>query len=211
MLGLWLIAGSAAVLLLADLVTGTRLQSAALLGDSPLTAGRFYGAGNTAFGVLAVGSLLAIGTGAAALPGRARRLAPAVAAVAAGTVVVVDAAPGLGADLGGVLALGPACLLLVLVLAGVRLSPGRWLAALLAGGVPVLLVAAWDYSRPAERRTHIGRFVAQLIDGRAGAVLSRKAAANLGQLSGSPYLPLVLATVLLAAVLLVRPPPSAPL
>ena len=70
--GLLVVMGLSALLLVADLVSGTRLQTAALLGDSPITAGRFYGAGNTAFGVLAAAALI----GAAVACCRAGRSAP---------------------------------------------------------------------------------------------------------------------------------------
>jgi hypothetical protein len=203
LLGLWTVTGATAAVLLGDLVTGSRLQSASLLGDSPLTAGRFYGAGNTASGALAAATLLAVGTLAGAL---ARSVAIPLAAVTLLVVIGVDGAPTLGADFGGVLALGPAALVLLLTLAGVRLSPARWLAVLAAGAVPTLLVALWDWSRPPDRRTHIGRFVAQVLDGSAGGVLARKETANLGQLTGSPYLPLLVGGLLVAAALLVRRP-----
>lgn len=192
--------------LVADVVSGSRLQTSALLGDSPITAGRFYGAGNTAFGVLAVSTLL----GVAVL--FARRATPsgrqlARAAAAGGVLVVigaVDAAPSLGADLGGALAYLPSALVLVLLLTGVRPTGPRVAVAAVAGVVPVVAVAIWDYHRPAARRTHIGDFVAELADGRAGSVLHRKLAANLGQLGSSPFLPLLIGTVVVVVVLLRR-------
>jgi hypothetical protein len=73
-----------------------------------------------------------------------------------------------------------------------------------AGTLPVLLVAGWDYARPPDRRTHIGRFVAQLVHGDAGAVLARKQAANLAQLVQSPFLVLAVGSVIVTAFAMQR-------
>lgn len=200
---LWVVTGVSAAVLLADLLTHSRLQTAALLGDSPISAGRFYGAGNTAFGVLAAAALLGAAVVTTAPPTSPRRTAIGRAAWAGLLVLpaaVVDAAPTFGADLGGALALMPSAVVLVLLVARVRLTVRRTLAALVAGTIPLLVLAWWDYRRPADRRTHIGRFVAEVVDGQAGPVLGRKLAANLGQLVSSPFLPLVAGTVLVAVL-----------
>jgi hypothetical protein len=205
--GLLVVVSASALLLVADLLTHSRLQTSALLGDSPITAGRFFGAGNTAFGVLAASALLGVALGCAGPADRRRRsvlLRAGLAGLLLFGVALVDAAPTLGADLGGALALMPSALVVVLLLARVRLSVRRGLAALAVGAVPVVLVALWDYHRPPDRRTHIGRFVAQVMDGSAGSVVSRKLAANLGQLVSSPFLPLVIGTVVVVAVALLR-------
>jgi len=52
--------------------------------------------------------------------------------------------------------------------------------------VTVSAFALLDYQRIPDDRTHLGRFVAQLIDGQAWTVVSRKAQANLDVLTGSP-------------------------
>jgi hypothetical protein len=197
--GLLIVMGLSALLLVADLVTGSRLQTAALLGDSPITAGRFYGAGNTAFGVLAAAALLGAAVACAAPADRPRPIAVRRAGLAAALLVAcaaVDAAPTLGADVGGGLALTPSAVVVVLMLARVRMSVRRVAAAIAVGALPVVGLALWDYHRPAQRRTHIGQFVAQVFDGQAGHVIARKLSANLGQLVGSPFLPLVVGTVL---------------
>lgn len=197
--GVVVVTGVSALVLLVDLVSGSRLQTSALLGDSPITAGRFYGAGNTAFGVLAVSVLLGTAIAAAARPELWRAAVAAVVLLAAGAV---DAAPSLGADLGGALAYLPSALLLVLLLTGARITWRRGLLALAAGAVPVVVLALWDYQRPSDRRTHIGDFVAQLLHGDAGSVIGRKLSANLGQLVSSPFLPLVVGTIALVPIAL---------
>jgi hypothetical protein len=201
--GLLVVMALSALLLVADLVTGTRLQTAALLGDSPITAGRFYGAGNTAFGVLAAAALIGSAVGCAAPADRPRPIAlrrAGLAAVLLLVCVTVDAAPTLGADVGGGLALTPSAVVVVLMLARVRMSARRLAAAVAVGALPVVGLALWDYHRPAERRTHIGQFVAQVFDGQAGHVIARKLSANLGQLVASPFLPLVVGTVVVVVI-----------
>ena len=196
----WVAAGTAA-LLAGDLVTGAWLQVDSPAGYSTLVAGRFAGIGNVALGVLAASALL----GTALLAGR--RPLPVV--VAAGLVVVaVDGAPPWGSDVGGVLALVPAFVVLGLLLTGTRLSLVRLGLAGLGGALVVAAFALADAARPPEDRTHLGRFVGQVRDGTAGEVLRRKAEAVLGLLFHSPVtaaLPLVVAA---AAYAVLRPPPA---
>jgi tryptophan-rich sensory protein len=91
-----------------------------------------------------------------------------------------------------------------MLLIGARVSVARLAAILGAAVVVVGAVATLDWLRPADQRTHLGRFVQQLIDGDAWTVVSRKAGANLGILTGSP-LAWMLPVILVAAVWLVRP------
>ncbi len=183
------------------------MQTSALLGDSPITAGRFYGAGNTAFGVLAASALIGVALAAAVPADRPRRTAIRLAVVAGVVllaVALVDAVPTLGADVGGGLALMPSALVVVLLLARVRLGARRLVAVIAIGAIPVVALALWDYHRPPARRTHMGQFVAQIVDGQAGNVISRKISANVGQLVASPFLPLVIGTIVLVVVVRLR-------
>jgi hypothetical protein len=187
--------GLIAGVLVADALTGAHLQMSSVAGYSPIVAGRFAGIGNVAFGVLAAAALLA------AASTRSATLAALTA-----LVVVVDGAPMWGSDVGGVLALVPAYTLLVLLLAGRRVTFARLCAS---AGVGVLVVAAFgiaDHARPPDQQTHLGRFVGQVLDGSAGGVVRRKAEANVSLLFHSPVtalLPLVVAFLL---VLFLRPP-----
>jgi hypothetical protein len=193
-----LVCAAVAAVLLVDLVTGARLQISSVAGYSPLVAGRFAGIGNVAFGVLAASSLLAT----AVLARRAWQVV-----VVGLVVVVVDGAPWWGSDVGGVLALVPGFALLALLVAGRRLTLTRLVAAGLAGLAVVIAFALGDWRRAPQDRTHLGRFVEDLMDGSAGAVLERKAEAVFGLLFANPVtalLPLVVA----ALVLLVARPPA---
>jgi tryptophan-rich sensory protein len=119
-------------------------------------------------------------------------------------VIGMDGAPQLGRDFGGVLASVPGFLLLAMLLTRTRVTVTRLLAILGAAVVAVGTVAYLDWLRPADQRTHLGRFVDQLLSGEAWTVVSRKAQANLDILLGSS-LAWMLPVALVAAWWLVRP------
>ncbi|MGH3453482.1 MAG: hypothetical protein ACRDP2_03625, partial [Nocardioidaceae bacterium] len=172
------------VLVLAlDVVTGSHLQLNSLLGYNPIVAGRFIGFGNMPFAVYAVSGLIAL---AAAMQGQTARTARWLAVVVGGTLIIIDGAPGLGADFGGVLALVPALAFLTMIATGIRLSATRVIGALAAGVVIVSVIAIADYQRPSADQTHLGRFVGQLLDGTAWEVVERKLDASLYLLLHSP-------------------------
>jgi hypothetical protein len=200
-----------------DLVTGARLQISSLAGYSPLVAGRFAGIGNAAYGVFApavllagsalAGSALAEAAVArtAVAAGRSRQVALVITAVLGLVAIVVDGSPAWGSDVGGVLALMPGVAVLVLGCAGRRVSWSRLAAAGAAGVAVVAGFAVADYQRPVPARTHLGRFVDQLLHGGAGAVIRRKAQANAELLLHSVWSPFVPLLVLLAAAIVLRP------
>jgi hypothetical protein len=195
--------------LVVDVVTGSHLELNGLLGYDPIVAGRFTGYGNLSFGLLAVSALSGTAVAATALGRRAgahaARWVAGGAVVAVGLVTVgVIGAPGLGRDFGGVLAALPGFLLLAMLLAHVRVTVLRLAAVLGAAVVAVGTVAVLDWTRPADERSHLGRFVEQVLTGEAWTVVSRKAEANLGILLGSA-LAWMLPVALAAAVWLVRP------
>lgn len=190
--------------LVADLLAGAPLQLDSVAGYSPLVAGRFAGLGNVAFGVYGTAWLLLAAALASRLPPRrAGLLVAGLGAVA----VTVAGAPAWGSDVGGVLALLPAFVVLALLVVGARVTAGR---LLLAGAAAALVVAGFallDLARPAPERTHLGRFAADVRDGTAGELLVRKASAVLGLLFANPVtaaLPLLVA----AAVWMVLRPPA---
>lgn len=154
------IAGATVALVLVDVWTGARLQVSSLFGYSPHTAGRFTGLGNAAFAVLATATVLAVCLHVHHAP--RRREALVTAGCAFGLVALTDGAPTLGADVGGILTMVPVFGLVLVALAGHRLS-GRAVALAAAATVVVLgAVAFLDYRRPTP--THLGRFVADLRD-----------------------------------------------
>ncbi|RKS80292.1 hypothetical protein CLV35_0718 [Motilibacter peucedani] len=190
-----------------DVVLGGSLQEGSLMGYFPTVAGRFFGLGNQAFSLFATGALLGAAGAAAALlaAGRSRVLAAAAVGVVGLATLVVDGSPGLGADVGGVLAIVPGFAVLCLLVAGRRLSVGRLAAAGAAAVAALAALAALDAARPAESRTHLGRFARDVAGGRAVDVLQRKADANLGLLVSSP-LTLLLPAAFAFIVLVLRRP-----
>lgn len=154
-----------------DQFTGAHLQLSAPLGDSPLVAGRFSGMGNLDFAVMATSAMLVGGVLAGRLSrGRAVITAGAIALVA----LVIDGAPQFGNDIGGVLALVPASLVLVAMVAQVKVTKLRIIAVALTTIVVAVGVALIDYTRPATDQTHVGRFVGQVLHGGASTEFRRK-------------------------------------
>lgn len=155
----WILGATIAVLAL-DVATGARLQTSSLLGYSLHTAARFTGFGNTAFATLAASTVL---LGAIHVQyARRRREALIATACLFAFVIVVDGAPSLGSDVGGILTLVPVFGLTLLVLSGRRLS---WRAVGIAGAVTLVALAAAagiDLLRPPDSRTHLGRLVADI-------------------------------------------------
>ncbi len=176
-----------------DALFGGRLEIDAPFGNSPITAGRFYGVGNIGSGLLMAGLIVAVGL---ALDhwGRPAML-PVVAVLTAG--VVVGGAPWFGADVGGVLASVPAYGTLI---AARKRPSARVVIGLVAATAAVLAVfVVADLARPAAARTHLGRVLA---DGGLGDEIVRKAGRAVETLK-SP-LSLVVA-IGVGAVVAVRP------
>jgi hypothetical protein len=180
-----------------------------MLGYDAIVAGRFTGYGNLTFGLMSVSALsvaAALGTLAARRFGPARaRLAAGGTVLVLGVVIVgVIGAPSLGRDFGGVLSALPGFLVLAMLLARVRVTVVRLVAVLAAAVVAVGTVAVLDWMRPPADRSHLGRFVEQILTGEAWTVISRKGQANLDILLHSP-IAWMLPVALVAAGWLIRP------
>jgi hypothetical protein len=194
--------------LVGDVLTGSHLELDGLLGYDAIVAGRFTGYGNLTSGLMSVSALLLTAAGAAAVvrrsaaPTRRTWLLPVLVAGVVCTVLI--GAPSLGRDFGGVLAAVPGFAVLGMLLARIRVTATRLVAVLATAVLVVGVVAVLDWLRPADQRSHLGRFVGQVLDGQAWTVVSRKAAANLAILLGSP-LAWMLLVALLAAGWLLRP------
>ena len=194
--------------LVGDVLTGSSLELNGALGYDAIVAGRFTGYGNLTFGLLSVSALavtaaLATAIGRRVPAGRAPLVTGAVVVAAGLLAVALIGAPPLGRDFGGVLAALPGFLLLAMLLSGLRVTAARLLAILAAAVVAVGTVAVLDWLRPPGERTHLGRFVEQLLTGEAWTVVTRKAEANIGILLGSP-LAWMLPVAVVAAVWVLR-------
>lgn len=171
------LAGVTFAVLTADGLASTVLNRAAPLGAAPTYGARFYGFGNPTFCVYAVTAVVFAAALAQWLVSRGQRRLAAVAVAGVGIVaMVVDVLPGFGADLGGGPALVPAFAVLGIAAYGGQLRARRIVATTVAGAVLVAAIGVADWLRPAAQRSHLGRFVADVIEGEAWSVLARKAA-----------------------------------
>ncbi len=186
------------LVLAGDVLTGSGLQLGSVFGQNPVVGGRFYGLGNTSFALYGLAVLVVVGWVAAV--GRSRRVSAALALVVLAVALAVEALPSLGADFGGPPGLLLGGLLVVASAAGVRLTWGRVVVAVVAAGALVALVALVDWLRPVESRTHLGDFVESVVSGEAGAVVGRKLAQNLANLGSPPLIVIAAATVALVLV-----------
>jgi hypothetical protein len=96
-------------------------------------------------------------------------------------VVILDGAPSLGSDVGGILTLVPVFGLTLLVLAGRRIGVRALVVAAAVTVVALALATGIDLLRPAATRTHLGRLAADIGTNGFGAfttTASRKLAVN---------------------------------
>ncbi len=163
----------------ADAALGGPMQPGSLLNSRPIAALRWYGFGNSTFAAYATAGLLLAGYLAhRLLAAGERRTALVVVAVIGFGIVLCEGWPSMGSDFGGVVALTPPVLWLLLVLAGVRLTPLR-LAAVAGGAViAISLISVLDWAGDPDGRSHLGDFVQRILDGDALDVVARKAVAS---------------------------------
>jgi hypothetical protein len=216
------LAAATLLLLVVDVVAGSRLQLDAPFGLSLLVSGRFYGIGNDALGVYCVCALVTAGwlanslwsqpspggatAGAAPRPATGPATGPVIAAVAVGVLAVIASGwPGFGAKVGGTIALVPCFLLLAAWLAGARIGV-RWaLPVAVSGLVLVLVFAVISYLLPGAGVSDMGTFAGNLLHGRGGDLLSRKLSANVGSLTLTVFGWLVPVAAVAAGLALWRP------
>lgn len=162
-----------------DAALGAVMQPGSLLNSRPIFGLRWYGFGNVTFAAYATAGLLLAGSIAHRLLAADRRGAAVAAVGAIGFgIVICEGWPSMGSDFGGVIALTPAVLWLMLALSGIKIT---WPKLLAIGGAAVLavaLISVLDWRRGPDRRTHLGNFVQRIIDGDALDVISRKAVAS---------------------------------
>lgn len=200
------VAGLTAAILAVDIVTGSRLQISSLMGLQPVVAGRFYGFSNVTYALFATGALLFTTAVADHLVAAGRRRLAAACVAALGVVATaLDVAPRWGSDFGGPIAMVPAFAVLTLLVLGSRLSLAKALAIGATTAVLLSAVSVADWLRPADERTHLGRFVQTVIDGGALQVIVRKADQNVTILFSSVLSVLVPVGALFVAMVLMRP------
>ena len=182
-----------------DVLTGSTLQLASVFGQNPTVGGRFYGFGNTSFALYGLATLVLVQwAGSCRRLGRWRLTTAGLVLLAA---LALEAHPSLGADFGGPPGLLLGGVVVLASVAAVRLTPWRIVAAVLVAGALTVGVAVVDWLRPAESRTHLGEFVQTVLDGGAGAVVSRKVAQNVENLGSPPLLAIAVAVAVLGVAL----------
>lgn len=199
------VAGITAIVLAIDIATGARMQLSALMGVQPMVGGRFYGFNNQAFALFATASILLAGAIANGLVSRGKRKTAALAVAVVGIIAtLLNGSPTMGADFGGPPALVPAFALLTLWAAGIKLNIKRVLLVLASGVVVVSTFALADWLRPADKRTHLGRFVDTVLDGGLFEVVGRKIGANLSTFT-NPLTLVAVTAILLLIIVMGRP------
>jgi hypothetical protein len=207
-----LVAGVTAIVAGTDLFFGSQLQMNSLMGYSPLVGGRYYGLGNIAFATFATGTLFfAAGLAHLLLRSGHRKAAVATVIILGATADLISGSPGLGAKFGGTIALIPGTAVTALIVAGRKVTPLRVLAFAALGVATIATICYLDYLRPRGQRTHLGRFAAQLADGEARPVITRKMLAMLHTVGNIPLTLLVAAGLLFLFTVLLRTRNTGPL
>ena len=168
-----------AVAFTADAALGGPLQSGSMLNSRPIYGLRWYGFGNSTFAAYATTGLLVAGYLAHRLLVEGRRRAALLAVAAIGLLVIIcEGWPSMGSDFGGVIALTPPLLGLLLVLSGLSITPLRLLVLGAAAVVAIGAISVLDWLRGPDQRSHLGNFVQRILDGDALDVVARKAVAS---------------------------------
>ncbi|MFB9836618.1 hypothetical protein [Actinoallomurus acaciae] len=190
-----------------DVMTGARLQWNSVTGYNPIIAGRFYGFANIAFAAYATAVLFTAAGLAHLLVTRGHRRSAVIVVLALGAAAeVVTAWPDWGAKFGGTIAFIPGIVITALIVAGRRISPVHVVGCVVAGVVVIGTSAFVDHLRPPARRTHLGEFAGQVLNGQATTVMTRKADAMLRSVGHSPELTiLTVAALLFLWLALIRP------
>ena len=161
-----------------DAALGAVMQPGSMLNSRPIFGLRWYGFGNVTFAAYASTALFLAGYLAHRCLAVGKRAAAVAAVGVIGLgVVICEGWPSMGSDFGGVIALTPAVLWLMLALSGVKIT---WPKLLAIAGLAVLavgVISVLDWLRGLDRRTHLGNFVQRILDGDALDVISRKAVA----------------------------------
>jgi len=198
---------SATVLLfIVDLTFFDVFQLNAVFGNDPIVAGRFTGLGNIAFAILGTTSLM---SGALLVNRRPDR--PWVFWVVGAlflVTVIVDGAPSLGSDVGGIISLVPVLAITFMLLLGQRPNARAVIVAVLAGVAALGFFLLVDLSRPPASRTHLGRLFED-VRARGPEVftdtIGRKIRTNLRVFRSTIYTYLVPPALAVIAWLLLRP------
>jgi hypothetical protein len=162
-----------------DAALGAVMQPGSLINSRPIFGLRWYGFGNVTFAAYATAGLVLAAYVAHRCLLASRRVAAVAAVGAIGFgIVICEGWPSMGSDFGGVIALTPAVLWLMLALSGVKITWPKLVVIAGSALLAVAVISVLDWLRGPDRRTHLGNFVQRIIDGDALDVISRKAVAS---------------------------------
>ena len=113
--------------------------------------------------------------------------------------------PGFGGKVGGTIAMVPCFALLLMAVAGVRLSWRRLVLAAVSGLALFVVFALVSYFTAVTGKSDIGTFAGDALHGHAGSLLLRKIGSNLGSLSVNMFSPLIPIVVVVTGLMLWRP------
>lgn len=200
-----IIAGITFVLLTVDAVLGTPLHRGSPLGAAPTLGGRYYGFGNPTYSVYAAAALVFAACLATLVKRRFGRVWAIIATVSVGAVtLLIDLLPQFGADVGGGLVLVPTFAVLVMGVAGARVTWQRFAVVGGSGVLLVVLIGFLDWLGPAEQRSHLGAFFQSVLDGTAMQTVLRKGGYAARSLWTDPLSWLTLAILVALGLLLWR-------
>ncbi|MCL6589955.1 MAG: hypothetical protein K6U80_08385 [Firmicutes bacterium] len=183
--------------LILDQIMGWPLIRYSPLGYSAMAGSRYYGMGNEFMGVFLAVSLILAGL----IYQKTGFKWPAF--LISGLTIAVLSLPQLGAKFGGILAGSVGFSFYLIQLFRIDFKDRRlWLGL---GGLILFLAAVswWDSLRPAEVRTHIGRFIGLFFSrdfGQVGQTIFRKLSMNLKLTMSSPWIRIVILAFLLGMI-----------
>ncbi len=190
-----------------DLLLGSPLQKASILGYDPIIGARFYGLGNEYMGVL-IGSTL-IGTASlVSSAGKFRKQAVFLSVIIYLLILGLIAAPQYGTNVGGFIAAASSFFVVTLLFYNIKLSWKR--AAAVAAAVMLMLAALilYDAARPAWQQSHIGRTASLIASEGMDQVLhiiNRKSEMNFKLVKYTIWSRVLLASLGILALLFYRP------
>jgi hypothetical protein len=201
-----------------DVMTGSRLELNTPFGLNVLWGGRFYGEDNNTVGIYGAAAILCaawlasllLRRGPARPGGRSGWRGPRGQAVLAASAVALFAVvasgwPGFGGKVGGTIAVVPGLLLLIMAVAGVRITWRRGVLLAVSGVLVIAAFALVNYFVPLTGHSDIGAFAGQALHGQGGGTLQRKISTNLSSLTATPFNLIIPAAVIVLGVLLLRP------
>jgi len=179
-----------------------------VLGYDFLVGARYYGIGNEYEGVILGALIVGAAIVAEISSAQQKRLGILTALVFAGTTYLL-AAPDLGSDVGGAIAAVGGFIWTWLLLQGKKIRWQQILAIFVATTSVLLLFFFWDWQRPPELQTHMGRTLALVVEQGLSAlfgVFQRKLAMNYKLIVGvTVWARVFLGAILVLAVLFYRP------